>query len=306
MATNADDDHKWLHHTLEPPKLDDHGSIDWALLWLYRRKRGVLEPRPIFTGDVFADVTVIGEDEPVTFVILQHPCALFDRNNELREVLLSARLVDFQEVSVSGWAGNYDYMPLVVSDTNPPKHQAVALNELVLVRSSELDLKKRVACMEIEGIARLLQRWTNVNTRVVVPGWRFEQVVDAQFAEAEGMETWCAERAPAGIAQVEAAKEATAWLDEKLAETGKPRRLILQDPSSRKTMIRLMLNTAKTMTQEDLAEQARLEAEREEVAATDATAAELEPKGTAVAEPEAAHESELEPTQPDSEDEHTL
>jgi hypothetical protein len=47
---------------------------------------------------------------------------------------------------------------------------------------------------------RLLQRWTNVNTRVAVPAWRFEQVVDAQFGEAEGMESWYTERALAGIA----------------------------------------------------------------------------------------------------------
>jgi hypothetical protein len=51
--------------------------------------------------------------------------------------------------------------------------------------------------------------------------------------------------------------------DEKLAETGKPRRLILQDATSRKHMIRLMLNTAKGMTERDLAEQARLETERQ-------------------------------------------
>ena len=259
MATNEDDDHKWLHHTLEPPKLGDDGSIDWALLWLYRRRRGVLEPRPIFTGDIFANVMIVGEIEPVTLAVMQHPCALFDSNNDLRETLLGAKLVDFPEVSVSGWAGNYDYMPLVVRDAKPPKHQAIAFNELVLVRSSELHLKKRVACMEIEGIARLLQRWMNVNTRVVVPGWRFEQVVNAQFAEAEGIESWCTERAPAGIAQADSAKEATAWLDEKLAETGKPRRMILQDPSSRKSMIRLMLTTARGLTERDLADQTTLE-----------------------------------------------
>ncbi len=262
MSTNIGDDHAWQHHRLEAPETDDNGDINWELLWLYRRKKGVQQPRPIFTGDVFENVPVIGEDDPVTVVVLQHPCALFDANNNLQEVLLAARLVDHADVSVSGWSGNYDIMPLVVHDSDPPVYLAVSLTQLVLVRSNELEPKKRVACMEIEGVSRLLQRWTNVNTRVVVPCWRFEQVVDAPFAEAEGMESWCAQRQQAGVKPPEAAKEATTWLDEKLPETGKPRRLMLKDPDNRKTMVRLMHKVAKERTERDLAEKVRVQAER--------------------------------------------
>lgn len=272
MATNVGDDQAWQHHGLEAPETDENGEINWELLWLYRRKAGVQQPRPIFTGDVFENISVIGEDDSVTVVILQHPCALFDSNNNLREVLLAARLVDHAQVSVSGWTGNYDIMPLVVHETDPLLHQAVALNQLVLVRSSELELKlkKRVACMEIEGVSRLLQRWTNANTRVVVPSWRYAHVVDAQFAEAEGMESWCAQRQQAGVKPPEAAKEATDWLDEKLPETGKPRRLLLADASNRKTMVRRMVTVAKGRTEQDLAEKARLKAECQAAAAQEA------------------------------------
>ncbi len=263
LANKAgDDDEAWAHHSLEAPEVDDSGQINWELLWLYRRKQGVRQLRPIFTGDVFENVAVIGEDDPVSVMILQHPCALLDKTNELREVLLTARLVDHPEVPPSGWSGNYGVMPIVVHESDPLKHQAVALDQLALVRSANLDLKKRVACMEIDGITRLLQRWTNVNTRVVVPSWRFERVIDAQFAEAEGMESWCSQRQQARVKPPQAMKEATEWLDKRNEDTGKPRRDLLKDSNYRKGLVRRMYEVATEMTQRDNDERARLEAKR--------------------------------------------
>ncbi len=220
-------------------------------MWLYRRKQGVQQPRPIFTGDVFDNVLAIGEDDRISIMILQHPCALLDKKNELREVLLTARLIDHAEVTSSGWGGNYDVMPIVVHKSDPLKHQAVALDQLALVRSADLALNKRVACMEIDGITRLLQRWINVNTRVVVPSWRFEQVIDAQFNEAEGVESWCTQRQQARVKPAQAMKEATAWLDERSEDTGKPRRDLLKDPTYRKGLVRRMYEVANEMTQRD-------------------------------------------------------
>lgn len=253
MANKArNDDEAWDHHALEAPECDESGHVNWELMWLYRRKQGVRQPRPIFTGDVFDNVAVIGEDDPTSVMILQHPCSLRgSKNNELREVLLTARLVEHPEVAPGGWGGNYDIMPIVVHESDPLKHQAVALDHLALVRSADLALKNRVACMEIDGITRLLQRWTNVNTRVVVPSWRFEQVIDAQFAEAEGMESWCTQRQRAKVKPSQAMKEATDWLDQRNQDTGRPRRDLLKDPIYRKGIVRRMHEVASEMTQHD-------------------------------------------------------
>jgi hypothetical protein len=252
LASKAGDDAEaWAHHALEAPEVDESGQINWELMWLHRRKQGVQQPRPVFTGDVFKSVAVIGEDDPVSVMILQHPCALRDKDNQLREVLLTARLVDHPEVTRSGWSGNYDIMPIVVHESDPLMHQAVALDQLALVRSADLDLKKRVACMEIDGITRLLQRWTNANTRVVVPSWRFERVIDAQFAEAEGIESWCIQRQQARVKLPQAMKEATEWLDERNEDTGKPRRELLKDPNYRKGLIRRMYEVANERSQRD-------------------------------------------------------
>lgn len=237
----------WLHHTLEPPLLDGDGHVDWGLMWLYRRRKGVQERRPIFTGDVFKGIVPIGETEPATLIILQHPCALMNKDNGLREVLLAAKIVDHPEVPLSQWGRDYDRMPLVVLDSKPPLHQAVAFDELALVRTSDLELHRRIACMEIEGIAVLLQRWTNVNTRVVVPRWRFEQVIEPQRAEVEGIEYWCTERNRSGMPMEDAVREATAWLDEKNEDTGKPRRLLLKDQAYAKNLPRRMENVARTL-----------------------------------------------------------
>jgi hypothetical protein len=263
LATNEGDNKAWAYHDLEPPELDEDSRINWDLIWLHRRNNGVQQPRPHFTGDVFADVPVIGEDALATVVVLQHPCALLDKNNELRSALLAAKLIDYKEVLPQEWRGNYDVMPLVVHDSDPLKHQAAALDQLALVRSSDLDLAKRVACMEIDGVARLLQRWMNANTRVVVPCWRLVQVIEAQFAEAEGMESWCTQRQQARVKPAEAMKEATNWLDERNEDTGKPRRELLKDPHYRKNIVRRMYNVAKKMSDRDNAERVRIKAEEQ-------------------------------------------
>lgn len=261
-SKSGGDDTAWDRHALEAPELDGSGGIAWDSIWLYRRRGGVQQPRPIFTGDVFENVEVIGDDEGASVVILQHPCALLDKKNEPREILLAARLIDYLEVTPRDWGGNYDVMPIVVLESAPLKHQAIALDQLVLVRSANLSLGKRVACMEVDGITLLLQRWTNVNTRVVVPRWRFGQVIDAQFAEAEGMESWCAQRQRARIKPPQALKEATDWLDGRSEDTGRPRRDLLKDPAYRKGVIRRMYEVASSKTQLELDEKARLKEER--------------------------------------------
>ena len=172
-----------LHDAQWEPRAGRGGA--WDRFWLHRRRRGVQEPRPIFTGDVFEGVPTINGDQAADLVVVQHPCALQDRNNELRAALLAARLIEYEDVPPAGWKRNYDIMLVVVHSGPPPRHQAIAFDQLILVRSADLALAKRVACMEIEGVTLL--RWANVNTRVVVPRSRFEAVIESQFAEADGM-----------------------------------------------------------------------------------------------------------------------
>ena len=249
-----------MSHPLETPELGDDGKINWELFWLYRRKRGVLQPRPHFTGDVFVDVPVIGEDSPSNVVVLQHPCALRGGDSDLRPVLVTAKLVDREEVPLSGWLGNYDLLPLIVHEGDP--HRAVAFDQLAMVKSSDLVLNKRVACMEIEGVSYLLQRWTNANTRVVVPCWRFVQGIEEQFAEADGLEAWCTQRQQAGVKPAVAVREASDWLDRKSDDTGQPRRDLLKVPKNHKGLVRRMEVVAKERTAHDLEERARIKAER--------------------------------------------
>ena len=68
----------------------------------------------------------------------------------------------------------------------------------------------------------------------MVPCWRFEQVTEVQFAEADGIEAWCTQRQAARVKRPEAMKEATAWLDAKSEDTNRPRRELLSGPENRK------------------------------------------------------------------------
>ena len=256
-----ENDHVWLHHTLETPKLGSDGHIDWNLAWLYRRKRGVRELRPVFTGDVYYEITPIGEEGPATVVILQHPCALQNADNELRDILLAAKVVDHAEVPVSQWTGNYDIMPLVISQAKPPSYQAIDFNQLALVRTADLRHHKRGACMEIEAIAVLLQRWVNVSSRVIVPRWRFEQIIEPVRRETEGIENWCTERIRAGVRMPDAIREATQWLDVLNEDTGVPRRESFKTHSPGRYLVQRMQKVAKEMSEHQIAETEQLEAE---------------------------------------------
>ena len=284
--TNEGVSRTWPHRDLEWPELDDTGQINWDMIWLHRSKKGVQSPRPHFTGDVFENVSLIGEDAPATVVVLQHPCALLDKDNELRSVLHVAKLIDYRAALPREWLGNYDLMPLVVQEGDSPKHQAVAFDQPALAQSSGLGLSNRVACMEIEGAALLLQRWTNANTRVVVPCWRLVQVIEEQFAETDGMESWCAQRRRARVSYADAAREASLWLDEKSDDTGRPRRELLKEPQYRKHIVRKMELMAKSMSDQEIAERSRFNAERQ---------ARREAENSAVAKPEASTESNTSP-----------
>ena len=63
-----------MGHALEAPEGTDDDP-EWDELYLYRADE-IVAHRPIFTGDVFAGVTVPDDSEPKMVSILQHPCVI--------------------------------------------------------------------------------------------------------------------------------------------------------------------------------------------------------------------------------------
>lgn len=205
---------------------------DWGSLY---RARGddVSGSRPIFTGDVFMDVScTFGEAESrKSVLILQHPCALRINGVDLVPRLLVAEVRESPFVPRGEWKGRYKLMPL--PELSQAGHFGAHLHEPYLVEASTLQPNNRIACMSQVGVNLLLQRWVHHNSRVIVPTFEYLKVTAEQFEEADLIEDWCDERAttPAEIpAETAAAHE---WLRGSSMSPGKRWQELLEDPQTR-------------------------------------------------------------------------
>lgn len=88
---------------------------------LYRaRGDEVVAQRPIFTGDVFFDVVVEGEDETRHVLILQHPCVI-RRGVELTPKLLVAEVAPAAILPPSHWGTKF-YRQLPLAELTVGEH----------------------------------------------------------------------------------------------------------------------------------------------------------------------------------------
>lgn len=198
-----------MTHSLEAPGTDE--EPEYSSLY---RARGdeVVAQRPIFTGDVFFDVPVIGGDEPRSVLVLQHPCVI-RRGVVLTPTLLVAEVRPAEVQRPSRWDRVPRQMPLadLVIGGSPANFAAFFVDHQ-LVRPEFLDLGKRIACMSQRGVNLLLQRWVHHNSRVIVPTHNYQDVTSPQYEEADIIEEWCIDRQDDGISQDDAVLEIDTWL----------------------------------------------------------------------------------------------
>ncbi|MCU6479896.1 hypothetical protein [Arthrobacter sp. A2-55] len=218
-----------LKQNLEAPGTKE--DPDWDSLY---RARGdeVSGSRPIFTGDVFTNVSVLGnKGAQITALILQHPCALRIDGVNLVPRLLVAEVQEFDFIPFSQWNGRFKVMPLpvLIGQTN----YVAQLHEPHLVEEAALNSATRIASMSQVGVDLLLQRWVHHNSRVVVPTADYQRATVEQFEEADLIEEWCDERAATATdipAQLEAVHE---WMRGESSSPGKRWQDLLQDPQTR-------------------------------------------------------------------------
>jgi len=216
---------------LEAPGTD--AVPEWASLYRARGKE-VTRHRPVFTGDVFADVSLTGEDQPKTLIILQHPCAIRTDGVALMPRLLMAEVIPAGILLPSQWAGGY-YKQLPLAELRPddaPAHFAALFTKHHLATPAELDAGRRIACMSQRGVNLLLQRWVHHNSRVIVATQRFQEVSAPQFEEADMAEFWCIDREDDGVPLDMATHEFDEWLSERDSD-GVSRRERLRDEQQR-------------------------------------------------------------------------
>lgn len=225
---------------LEAPGTDDDPA--WARLY---RSRGdeVEANRPVFTGDVFADLTVhsVAQPQNRTILVVQHPCALRSDGVDLVDRIMVAEVLSSEELKPSDWTGYTKMMPL--PDLKPDKvkgrHFAAHFKKLWLVADKDFDLSKRIACLSQTGVNLLLQRWVHHNSRAIIPTADYQNVSSPQYAEADIIEDWCEERVTGDRSRDAATAEAHQWLrSEAVGHTGKLWQDLLDDPQTRSSVER--------------------------------------------------------------------
>jgi len=159
-------------------------------LYLYRGDE-VPRTRPMFQGDVFDDMEIPGfEDGPGLAMVITHACTM-RQGPALRDRLVVARVLPSPNAIALPWTGNFRTMPLpaLIPDA-APSHWALNFEDLGSVLSKDLDLTKRVACLDDRGVVLLQQRHAHHLTRYVVETQVLYEQSANVLAEAELLEAW--------------------------------------------------------------------------------------------------------------------
>jgi len=227
-----------MAHNLEAPGTDEAPEYES----LYRaRGDEVVAQRPIFTGDVFFDVTVEGEEQTRNVIVLQHPCVI-RRGVELTPKLLVAEVASAALLPPSQWVEKfYRQLPLAeLVAGDKPKHFAAYFDRHHLIKRKDLQLDHRVATMSQRGVNLLMQRWVHHNSRMIVPTQEYQKVTSAQYDEADIIEEWCIDREDDGVKLDDATVEIDTWLTGDKSPTSPRARL--EDPQQRSAIRREVRN----------------------------------------------------------------
>jgi len=223
-----------MAHSLEAPRTDE--APEFSSLF---RARGdeVVAQRPIFTGDIFFDVTVEGEGSAKNVIVLQHPCVI-RRGIELTPKLLVAEVAPAPALLPSKWAdGHYRQLPLAeLVPAGAPGDFAAFFDRHHLVKRTNLSLDARVASMSQQGVNLMMQRWVHHNSRVIVPTQEYQPAISSQFDEADIIEEWCIDRQDDGVGLVTANVEIDTWLTGDRSASAPRNRL--EDPQQRSAVRR--------------------------------------------------------------------
>lgn len=227
--------------------------------------------RPIATGDIFRGVKVPGADEDESShdltMVIAHPSAM-RKGAALEDRVRAAPVAPVDGLSQSRWAnGYYNVFPLPrlsdVAKSNgfdtPPRSWGALLAVAAAVRTSDLDVTQRVACLSPEGIKLLLQRVVHADTRVAVRPDTIASVFRPKLEEIELLESWTEAVVPpmlaSGTDRASALISAASSFEEFLVgtsvdEQGTTRRHLIDDPTSMSRVRRAVMTEILRVTRE--------------------------------------------------------
>ena len=230
-------------------------ASDWArTIWRYRADE-VVEHRPVTAGDVFKATVHVptrqGPDVERMFIVLQHPCSIRIDGVNVRDGVLAA--VVKRDGTLSTWPIDrvYNKMPLpelipesaaiiagTPSESGPDSVKCwwADFESLAIVSAEQLAPGNRIAVMDLDGVALLLQRFAHFLTRAAVAKHLFVEAVAGADAEVEILEDWISCAVDAKVTGTEAAHDCMNWLRDD--DGGGTRQARLDDSAKRKRIVR--------------------------------------------------------------------
>lgn len=202
---------------IDPGSLyDERGEVSWS--------------RPIFQGDVFADVVLPGfGDKPGLVQVVAHPCAM-RRGPDLLSRITVAPVERYQVVEGEHWNGHLKVMPL--AELVDGKHYATKFVDVTAAPSDLLTYPRRVATLSNRGIYVLQQRLVKHYTRLEVEIAVLRRGAAAVLEEAEQQRDWIETVLDEDEWNVSTLAEEYRAFDEWLSDGDPSRRFLLGDDAN--------------------------------------------------------------------------
>ena len=168
------------------------------------RGQDVNSSRPLFTGDIFAGVPILGVQDGGMAIIVAHPCTMRGPQARMRECVLVAAVREHVPVLREAWGkGYYGLMPL--PELINGRLHVGQFDELGKALTVDLTTDKRVACLSEYGVNLLQQRLIWHLTRLEVETFRIQEAFAHTFEEADLLEEWTDTLSATGVSTVDAA-----------------------------------------------------------------------------------------------------
>lgn len=191
--------------------------------------------RPLFTGDVVADLAIPGVQEGGMAVVVAHPCSMRGKDAQLEPRVLVAAVAEGGKLGRAAWGGgHFGLMPL--PDLLEAGRLRVArLDDIGKALTADIMAGVRVACLSPFGVNLLQQRFIFRFTRHEVPTYLLQEVSAHVFEEADLLEEWSDTVCAAGASQQQAAASFEAFV-RAARGGGKTLQGDLRDPQRRSTV----------------------------------------------------------------------
>ena len=168
--------------------------------------------RPLFTGDVVADVAIPGVQDGGMAVVVAHPCSMRGKDAQLEPRALVASVVERDKIGRAAWAkGNFGLMPLP-DLLEVGKLWVARLDDIGKALTADIVVGARVACLSPFGVNLLQQRFIFRLTRHEVPTYLLQEVSAHVFEEADLLEEWSDTVCAARMSQAQAAASFEAFI----------------------------------------------------------------------------------------------